>query len=93
MRRLRTALHRALGHGDPGLVIATTARGLTDHHDPTGMVWAMLTAASSDTVTERLRLTDLSTTRPARTRLRVVHPQRQASPTAKPPSTASTRKP
>ncbi|MFI5779589.1 replication-relaxation family protein [Nocardia sp. NPDC051570] len=56
---LRTALHRTLGHGHQGLVIATTARHLTGDYDPAGPIWALLTADTSDAVTERLGLAEL----------------------------------
>ncbi|WP_225725641.1 MULTISPECIES: replication-relaxation family protein [unclassified Nocardia] len=56
---LRTALRRTLVHGNPGLVIATTARDLADHNDPAGPVWAQLAPGNDDRETERLRLAEL----------------------------------
>ncbi|QOW32997.1 replication-relaxation family protein [Nocardia seriolae] len=56
---LRTALRRALGGWDPGIVIATTAANLVGPYGPAGPGWALWTAEDGDTVTERLRLTDL----------------------------------
>ncbi|WP_245568773.1 replication-relaxation family protein [Nocardia concava] len=56
---LRTALRRALGYGDRGLEIATTARDLAEDNDPAGPIWALLTTDTSDAVTERLRLAEL----------------------------------
>ncbi len=56
---LRTALHRVLGTFDPGLVIATTTRGMRHPDGPAGPVWALWTTRSGDIVTERLRLADL----------------------------------
>ncbi|MFB8008315.1 replication-relaxation family protein [Nocardia sp. NPDC056000] len=56
---IRTALRRALAHGDPGPVIATTARDLTADYDPAGPVWALLTTGNGNTVAKRLRLAEL----------------------------------
>ncbi|MGW5107522.1 replication-relaxation family protein [Nocardia sp. NPDC004123] len=56
---LRTELHRALGSFDPGLVIATTNRGLRHPDGPAGPVWALWMANGSDAITERVRLADL----------------------------------
>ncbi|MGW5229381.1 replication-relaxation family protein [Nocardia niigatensis] len=56
---LRTVLRRVLGGVDPGLVIATTARDLTDAHDPAGPVWALWTPQCGDAVTERFPLAEL----------------------------------
>ncbi|WP_280332350.1 replication-relaxation family protein [Nocardia wallacei] len=55
---LRTALNRALGSYDPGLVIATTSRDMAHPDGPAGPVWAIWTADSGD-APERLRLADL----------------------------------
>ncbi|WP_458690642.1 replication-relaxation family protein [Nocardia tengchongensis] len=56
---VRTAMRRALGHSDPGLVIATTARDLADHNDPAGPVWALLNTDTGDPTIERLPLAEL----------------------------------
>jgi hypothetical protein len=56
---LRTALSRAFGSYEPGLVIATTSRDLTHPDGPAGPVWALWTPDSGDAVTRRLRLADL----------------------------------
>ncbi|WP_198347646.1 replication-relaxation family protein [Nocardia terrae] len=56
---LRTALRRTLGSSNPGMVIATTARDLTHPDGPAGPVWALWAGRGGDTVTERLRLTEL----------------------------------
>ncbi|ATL69814.1 hypothetical protein CRH09_30250 [Nocardia terpenica] len=56
---LHAALRRILGSGNPGLVIATTARDLAHPDGPAGPIWALWTGESGDTVTERLRLAEL----------------------------------
>ncbi|MFD7841637.1 replication-relaxation family protein [Nocardia sp. NPDC059764] len=55
---LHAVLRRTLG-SSPGLVIATTARDLTHPDGPVGPVWVLWTNGGGDTVTERLRLTEL----------------------------------
>ncbi|RDI53318.1 replication-relaxation family protein [Nocardia mexicana] len=56
---LRTALTRAFGSYDPGLMIATTSRDLNHPDGPAGPVWALWTADGGDAVAERLALADL----------------------------------
>jgi hypothetical protein len=56
---LRTALHRDLASGDPGVVIATAARDHGHSDGPAGPIWSLWTPHSGDTARHRYRLAEL----------------------------------